>query len=187
MESCLNVIPVTAFIVSSCICVALMLYNWAATWENRIFAYAKTKPQISCAVTAQLISAFVFVTWIVQSLYYLNPKFRASSYLLWLHSLVCVGPVRKPRRPVFWRRGSYSTGCMDGPFYCETILFSQKKKKKKKKKIVALKMTENSHLCPNIILVSIPLRWHAIYQTRHVNNTYLRLIDVMSILSSIAN
>ena len=28
--------------------------------ENRIFAYAKTKAQISCAVTAQLISAFVF-------------------------------------------------------------------------------------------------------------------------------
>ena len=37
---------------------------WAATWENRIFAYAKTKPQISC-VTAQLISAFVFATWIL--------------------------------------------------------------------------------------------------------------------------
>ena len=28
-------------------------------------AYAKTKTQISCAVTAQLISAFVFATWIV--------------------------------------------------------------------------------------------------------------------------
>ena len=78
----------------------------AATWENRIFAYAKTKPQISCAVTAQLISAFVFATWIVQSLYFLNPKFRASSHLLWFPSPVCVGPGRKPRRPVFWRRGS---------------------------------------------------------------------------------
>ena len=33
--------------------------------ENQIFAYAKTKPQISCAVTAQLISAFVFATQIV--------------------------------------------------------------------------------------------------------------------------
>ena len=85
---------------------AITPIKWAATWENRIFAYAKTKPQISCAVTAQLISAFVFVTWIVQSLYFLNPKFRASSYLLWLHSLVCVGPGRKPWRPVFCRRGS---------------------------------------------------------------------------------
>ena len=82
------------------------IHKWAATWENRIFAYAKTKPQISCAVTAQLISAFVFATWIVQSLYFLYPKFRVSSYLLWLYSPVCVGPGRKPRRPVFWRRGS---------------------------------------------------------------------------------
>ena len=74
---------------------------WASLWENRLFAYWKTKPQISCAVTAQLISAFVFATRIVQSLFFLNPKFQASSYLLWLHSPVCVGPGRKPRRPVF--------------------------------------------------------------------------------------
>ena len=52
-------------------------------------------------VTAKLISAFVFATWIVQSLYYLNTKFQASSHLVWLYSLVCVGPGRKPRRPVF--------------------------------------------------------------------------------------
>ena len=41
--------------------------------------YAKTKKQISGAVTAQLISAFVFATRIVQSivqsLYFLNPKY----------------------------------------------------------------------------------------------------------------
>ena len=41
------------------------------------FAYAKTKTQISFAVTAKLISAFVFATRIVQSLYFLNPKFQA--------------------------------------------------------------------------------------------------------------
>ena len=29
-------------------------------------------------------------------LYYLNPKFQASSHLLWLYSPVCVGPGRKP-------------------------------------------------------------------------------------------
>ena len=56
--------------------------------------YAKTKKQISFAVTAKLISAFVFATQIVQSLYYLNPKFQASSHLLWLHRPVCVGPGR---------------------------------------------------------------------------------------------
>ena len=42
----------------------------------------KTKAQISFAVTAKLISAFVFATRIVQFLFFLNPKFQASSLLL---------------------------------------------------------------------------------------------------------
>ena len=67
----------------------------------------RSDSQISFAVTAKLISAFVFATQIVQSLYYLNPILQASSHLLWLYSPVCVGPGRKPRRPVFSRRGSY--------------------------------------------------------------------------------
>ena len=54
---------------------------WAASWENQQSAYAKTKTQISFAVTAKLISAFVFATWIVQYLYFLNTKFQASSHL----------------------------------------------------------------------------------------------------------
>ena len=54
-----------------------------------------------------LVSAFVFAIRIVQSLYYLNLKFQASSHLLWSYSPVCVGPGRKPRRPVFSQRGSY--------------------------------------------------------------------------------
>ena len=41
---------------------------------NQIFAYTKTKTQISCAITAELISAFVFATQIAQSLYFLNFK-----------------------------------------------------------------------------------------------------------------
>ena len=53
-----------------------------------LFAYAKTKMQISFAVTAKLISTFVFATWIVQFLFYLNQKFQASSHLLGLYSLV---------------------------------------------------------------------------------------------------
>ena len=48
--------------------------------EKQLFAYAKTKTQISCAVSAQLISTFVFATQIVQSLFL--PKFPASSFLL---------------------------------------------------------------------------------------------------------
>ena len=43
----------------------------------RIFAYAKTKAQISCAVTAHLISAIVFATQIVHSgLFFLNTDFK---------------------------------------------------------------------------------------------------------------
>ena len=64
--------------------------------RSRIFAYAKTKAQISFAVTAKLISAFVFTTRIVQSLYFLYLKFQAASHLLWWYSPVCVGPGRKP-------------------------------------------------------------------------------------------
>ena len=75
--------------------------------KNLLFAYVKTKKQISFAVTAKLISTFVFATRIVQSLYFLNPKFQGSSHLLWLYSLICVGPGRKPRRPVFSQRGSF--------------------------------------------------------------------------------
>ena len=46
------------------------------------FAYAKTKAQISFAVIAKLISAFVFSTRIVQSPFFFNPKFQAASLLL---------------------------------------------------------------------------------------------------------
>ena len=37
-----------------------------------VFAYAKTKELISCAVNAQLISTYDFAINIVQSLYFLN-------------------------------------------------------------------------------------------------------------------
>ena len=47
-----------------------------------------------------------FATRIVESLYFLNPKFQASSHLLWLYRPVCVGLGRNPRRPVFSQRGS---------------------------------------------------------------------------------
>ena len=54
----------------------------AASWENQQSAYAKTKTQISFAVTTKLISAFVFAKRIVYFLFFLNPKFQASSLLL---------------------------------------------------------------------------------------------------------
>ena len=49
------------------------------------FAYVKTKTQISFAVTAKLIIGFVFATWIVQFLFFLNPKFQASILFLRLY------------------------------------------------------------------------------------------------------
>ena len=58
-----------------------------------------------------MISAFVFATWIAQSLYLLNPKFQVSSHLLWLYSLVCVGPGQNPRKPVFSQQGSNHLDC----------------------------------------------------------------------------
>ena len=44
----------------------------------------------------------------VQFLFYLNPEFQASSFLLSLYSAVCVRLGRKPRKLVFLRRGSSS-------------------------------------------------------------------------------
>ena len=55
-----------------------------------VFANAKTKVQINCAVTVQLISAFVFPIQLVQPLFFLNSKFQASSNPLLLYSPVCV-------------------------------------------------------------------------------------------------
>ena len=59
--------------------------------EDLLFAYAKPRTQISCTVTVQRICTFVFATYIVDSLCFLNPKFQASSHPLWLYSQVCVG------------------------------------------------------------------------------------------------
>ena len=40
--------------------------------------------------------AFVFATWIVQSFFFINPKFQASSLFLCLYRQVCVRPGRNP-------------------------------------------------------------------------------------------
>ena len=73
------------------------------------YAYVKTKAQIRCTVTTQLISTFVIK--IVKSLYFINQKFQASSHLLWLYSLVCVCPGRKPQRQVLSELTQLSVPC----------------------------------------------------------------------------
>ena len=45
---------------------------------------ANTKTQISYAVTGEPNGAFDFATRIVQSLFFVDPKFQASNLLLWL-------------------------------------------------------------------------------------------------------
>ena len=74
--------------------------------KNNNLHRRKQKPQISFAVTAKLISAFVFASRIVQFLFYLNQKFQASSSFLCLYRPVCVGPGRNPKLLVFSRTGS---------------------------------------------------------------------------------
>ena len=66
---------------SRLICQKLHFLKQAAAQENQQFANAKTKRQISCAVTAQLFSTFAFATEIVQFLLYLYQKFQAISLL----------------------------------------------------------------------------------------------------------
>ena len=95
--------------------------KWAVSWEKTSFFICKNKTQISFMVIAKLISAFVFATQIVKSLYFLTRKFQASSHLLWLYSPVCVGPGRQPQRPVFLRRGSnLITYLLNSPPLCSS-------------------------------------------------------------------
>ena len=70
------------------------------------FADAKTKMQISCAVTAQLISTSCFPYTDSAIPLLLNAIFQAPSILPRLYRLVYVGPGQKPRRPVFSSLGS---------------------------------------------------------------------------------
>ena len=79
--------------------------NLAASRENRIFAYAKPKKQISCAVTAQLISDLIFATQKEQDFVYIYPKI-SSFYLFSLTVQVGLCQSSSEPRPVFLRRGS---------------------------------------------------------------------------------
>ena len=115
------------------------------------FAYAKTKTQISFAVTAKLISAFVFATRIVQSLYFLNPKFYASRHILWQYSPVYIGPGRKPRRPVFSQRGSYNVDSLNRQRVCYKSVkdFVEKEVNKTRLRLVLI----------ILIINALPAKW----------------------------
>ena len=78
-----------------------LLSNWLHMYgpphEKTYFLSTENKgaDQLHGTVIAKLISAFVFAPLIVQSLYFLNPKFEVSSHLLLLYSRICVGPCWK--------------------------------------------------------------------------------------------
>ena len=80
-------------------------YEVSCVMRKTDFACVETKAQISFAVTAKLIIAFVFAMRIVQFLFFLIQKLQVSSHLLYLHMTVCVRPGRKPQRAVFSHRG----------------------------------------------------------------------------------
>ena len=63
---------------------------------DQLRGYREADLRLCFRLCKLLVSAFVFATRIVQSLYFLNTKFHASSCLLLLCSSVCVEPGRKP-------------------------------------------------------------------------------------------
>ena len=73
---------------------------------NNSHMLKQRQAQINCAVTTQLIRAFVFATWIAPFLCYLYPNFWASSILLSQYRPLCVGPGRNPKLLVFSCNGS---------------------------------------------------------------------------------
>ena len=58
------------------------VYHLSPLMRKTDLVYSKRKTQISCAVTAQQFSTFVFVIQTVEFLFYSYPKFQASSLLL---------------------------------------------------------------------------------------------------------
>ena len=65
--------------------------------EEICFLHRQKQRRIAGRLPAHLISAFVFTTQIIQSLYFINPKFQVSSHLLRLYSQVCDGLVGNPK------------------------------------------------------------------------------------------
>ena len=74
----------------ACLCLILGTFSAKLRQNAHFCAPGKTLRE------ADLISAFVFATLIVHIIFFLNPKFQASSLLLCLYSSVYVRSVRKP-------------------------------------------------------------------------------------------
>ena len=75
---------------------------------KQAFLYVKSKKQVSCGVTVQLVSAFALTLCIVRFLYFLNLKCQTPKHL-WLHRLNYDGPGQKPfpRKLIFSHHSSH--------------------------------------------------------------------------------
>ena len=125
-----------------------MNITWVTSRENLLFAYVKTKAQISCTdtrdfsiniaklksqisctITVQLISDSNFPTLIVKSLYYLNPKFQASSHLLWLYSSLVIIFTILPSFNLLTIKPYYEKTCLLGfqPGLTQTRLYNHRR------------------------------------------------------------
>ena len=72
-----------------------------ASSVNLLCKMRATEVQMSCT-DVQADQHLIFATYMyIEQPFFLNPKFPASSHLVWLHSPICVGPGQKPPKQVF--------------------------------------------------------------------------------------
>ena len=76
---------------------------WCNFWymsivvRKQAFCMCKIKDPDQFCGSWQADQHLYFRSRILKSLYFLNPKFQASTSLLWLYSPVCVGHVKNPK------------------------------------------------------------------------------------------
>ena len=87
-------------------CLKIPLLQFEPCSEKTCFMHIcknKGTDQLHSDSIAKQCLCFIYIYSVVQSLYFPNPKFKASGHLLWLYSSVYVRPGKKPRR----RRSSF--------------------------------------------------------------------------------
>ena len=83
------------------------MFDLSHVMRKPTFCICLNKGADQLRTTAKLISTFVFATSIVQFLFYLYPKFQASSLLIRLYRPVCVGHDRKRKLLEFSCKSSF--------------------------------------------------------------------------------
>ena len=74
--------------------------------EKARFCLCENKAADQLCSNCTAVQRLCFATPVVQFLFYLYSKFQASSYPASVTVQLCVRPGRKPRRSLFFRRGS---------------------------------------------------------------------------------